>query len=101
MWQRRAFLQAAGAGFMASLLPQRAAALDGAELLFASATQESPGRFGARILTETGRLVSAVDLPVRGHDVTYSARAGRASEPSISRQPVACSQASLPREAMA
>ena len=30
MWQRRAFLQAAGTGFAASLLPQRAAALGAA-----------------------------------------------------------------------
>jgi hypothetical protein len=78
MWQRRAFLQAAGAGFIASLMPARAEALDSAELLFATATQESPGRFGARVLTETGKLISNVDLPVRGHDVTYSAKLGRA-----------------------
>ena len=78
MWQRRAFLKAAGAGFAASLLPQPAEALARAELLFASATQESPGRYGARVLTETGKLIANVDLPVRGHDVTYSAEAGRA-----------------------
>lgn len=78
MWQRRAFLKAAGAGFAATLLPRRAEALDRAELLFATATQESPGKFGARVLTETGKLISNVDLPVRGHDVTFSAEAGRA-----------------------
>ncbi len=78
MWQRRAFLKAAGAGFAASLLPERAMALEGAELLFATATQETPGRFGARVLTETGKLITNVDLPVRGHDVSYSAAAGRA-----------------------
>lgn len=78
MWQRRAFLKAAGAGFAASLLSQPAAALEGAELVLATATQESPGRFGARVLTETGKLIANVDLPVRGHDVTYSPVAGRA-----------------------
>jgi hypothetical protein len=78
MWHRRAFLKAAGAGFAASLLPRRAEALQRAELLFATATQESPGRFGARVLTETGKVITAVDLPVRGHDVTYSPEAGRA-----------------------
>lgn len=78
MWQRRAFLQTAGAGFIASLLPQRAEALESAELLYATATQETPGRFGARVLTETGKLISNIDLPVRGHDVTYSREAGRA-----------------------
>lgn len=78
MWQRRAFLKAAGVGFAATLLPQRAEALAAAELVFATATQESPGRFGARVLTETGRLIANVDLPVRGHDVAYSPAAGRA-----------------------
>src|SRR3569833_3450376 len=78
MWQRRAFLKAAGAGFAASLLPQSAEALARTDLVFATATQESPGRYGARVLTETGKLITNVDLPVRGHDVTYSPQAGRA-----------------------
>jgi hypothetical protein len=78
MWQRRAFLKAAGMGFAATLLPQRAEDHAGDDLVFATATQESPGRFGARVLTETGRLIANVDLPVRGHDVTYSPIAGRA-----------------------
>ena len=30
------------------------------------------------MLTETGKLIAKVDLPVRGHDVTYSPQAGRA-----------------------
>ena len=78
MWQRRAFVQAAGAGFLASLLPQRAAALATSELLFASAVQTTPGGFGAVVLTETGKIVQSVDLPVRGHDVAYSPITGRA-----------------------
>jgi uncharacterized protein len=78
MWERRAFLKAAGAGFAATLLPRSAAALESADLVFATATQESPGRYGARVLTETGRLIANVDLPVRGHDVTWSAATGRA-----------------------
>ena len=78
MWQRRAFLKAAGAGFAASLLPQSAEALARTDLVFATATQESPGRYGARVLTETGKLIASVDLPVRGHDVTYSSQAQRA-----------------------
>ncbi len=78
MWQRRAFLKAAGAGFVASLLPQRAAALAGADLVFASAVQQAEGGFGAVVLTERGKIVHAVDLPVRGHDVEWSPAAGRA-----------------------
>ncbi len=78
MWSRRVFLQAAGAGFAAALLPRAAAALESAELVYATATQEAPGRYGARVLTETGKLIAAVDLPVRGHDVTYSPATGQA-----------------------
>ncbi len=85
MWRRRAFLEAAGAGFVAALLPGRAEALERSELLLASATQQPNGGFGAVVLTETGKLIHSVDLPVRGHDVTYSAAAGRAAV--FARQP--------------
>lgn len=78
MWQRRAFLKAAGAGFVASLLPQRAEALAEAELVFASSTQQSAGKYGAALITETGRLIASIDLPDRGHDITYSPVLGRA-----------------------
>ena len=78
MWQRRAFLKAAGAGFAASLLPQRAAALADAELVFASSTMSKAGSYGAALITETGRLIASIDLPDRGHDVTYSPVLGRA-----------------------
>ena len=78
MWQRRAFVKAAGAGFLAALLPQRAAALASAELVFTSAVQQARGGFGAVVLTETGRIIHAVDLPVRGHDVAWSPVTGRA-----------------------
>lgn len=78
MWQRRAFLKAAGAGFAASLLPQRAAALAEAELVFASSTMTKAGSYGAALITETGRLIANIDLPARGHDVTYSPVLGRA-----------------------
>lgn len=77
MWQRRAFLKAAGAGFAASLLPQRAEALATAELLYASAIQSRPGHYGAVVLTEEGQVVTSVDLPVRGHDVSFSPIARR------------------------
>jgi hypothetical protein len=78
MWQRRAFLKAAGTGFLASLLPQRAAALAEAETVFASAVLQPHGGFGAIVLTESGKVIQSVDLPVRGHDVAYSPVSGRA-----------------------
>lgn len=78
MWQRRAFLKAAGAGFAATLLPQRAFAMEQAELVFASAVRTTSGSYGAALLTERGDLISTVALPDRGHDITFSAQAGRA-----------------------
>ncbi|MEO6396724.1 MAG: DUF1513 domain-containing protein [Devosia sp.] len=78
MWHRRAFLKAAGAGFAASLLPQQAEALANTELVFASATQRAANSFGAALVTETGKLIASIELPERGHDVTYSPVTGRA-----------------------
>lgn len=77
MWQRRAFLKAAGAGFAASLLPRQTLALERNELVFASAVQTASGGYGAVLLGERGDLIASIDLPDRGHDITISAEAGR------------------------
>ena len=78
MWQRRAFLKAAGAGFVASLLPRRAEALERAELVFASSIQKKAGGYAAALVNETGSLIASVDLPERGHDLTFSPVTGQA-----------------------
>lgn len=77
MWQRRAFLKAAGIGFAASLLPRQALALERNELAFASAVQTASGGYGAVLLGERGDLIASIDLPDRGHDITISREAGR------------------------
>lgn len=77
MWQRRAFLKAAGGGFAASLLPRQGAALERSDLVFASAVQTSSGGYGAVLLGERGDVIATIDLPDRGHDVTISGAAGR------------------------
>lgn len=77
MWQRRAFLAAAGAGFAASLMPRQALALERTELVFASAVQTASGGYGAVLLGEAGEVIANIALPDRGHDVTISAAAGR------------------------
>jgi hypothetical protein len=77
MWRRRAFLKAAGAGFMASLLPRRAEALERAELVFASSIRKREGGFGAALVNEAGTVISTVDLPERGHDITFSPVTGQ------------------------
>lgn len=78
MWQRRAFIKAAGAGFIAGLMPRAALALEASELVFASSIQQSAGKFGAALVTETGAVLATIDLPDRGHDITFSPKAGRA-----------------------
>lgn len=77
MWQRRAFMKAAGAGFAASLLPQQAFALERSELVFASSVQTARGGYGAVLLGERGDVIASIDLPDRGHDITISREAGR------------------------
>lgn len=78
MWQRRAFLKAAGAGYLASLLPRQAEALERSEVIFASAVQTRAGGYGAVLLDEAGRAIQSIDLPDRGHDVTWSPVTGQA-----------------------
>ena len=77
MWQRRAFLRAAGAGFAASLMPRQVAALERSELVFASSVQTASGGFGAVLLGERGDVIANIALPDRGHDITISREAGR------------------------
>lgn len=77
MWQRRAFLRAAGAGFAASLLPRQLMALERNELVFASSVQTAGGGYGAVLLGERGDLIASIALPDRGHDITISREAGR------------------------
>ena len=77
MWQRRAFLRAAGLGFAAGLLPRQALALERNELVFASAVQTAGGGYGAVLLGERGDVIATIDLPDRGHDITISREAGR------------------------
>lgn len=78
MWQRRAFLKAAGAGFAAGLLPRQAEALERSELVFASAIQRKTGGYAAALVSETGTLITSVELPDRGHDITWSPVTGQA-----------------------
>lgn len=77
MWQRRAFLKAAGVGFAASLLPRQVLALERNELVFASSVQTSAGKYGAVLMGERGDVIAQIALPDRGHDITISAEAGR------------------------
>ncbi|WDR04137.1 DUF1513 domain-containing protein [Devosia algicola] len=77
MWQRRAFLRAAGVGFVASLLPAQTEALERADMVVASAIRTGTGHYGAALVSERGEVVSKLVLPDRGHDIVFAPDGGR------------------------
>jgi uncharacterized protein len=75
---RRVFLKAAGAGFAASLSPQMLRAVEAADAVFAAAYQRRDGVYGVAVLSEDRKIVFSIDLPDRGHDVTFDPVSRRA-----------------------
>lgn len=82
---RRHFLRAAGASFVAALSPAALAETIATDAVFATAYQKRDGAYGAAILSEAGKVLHALDLPDRGHDITFD----RVSRKSVvfARQP--------------
>jgi len=74
---RRDFLHAAGATFLATLTPQARARTLAADAVFATAYQRRDGVFGAAVMSDTGKILHTVDLPDRGHDITFDPNSGR------------------------
>lgn len=74
---RRDFLKAAGATFLSSLAPAAVADTLAADAVFATAYQRRSGAYGAAILSEAGKILHSVDLPDRGHDITFDPVSGR------------------------
>lgn len=68
---RRTLVKAAGAGFLTSLTPVQALALENADAVFASAYRGTDGGYGIATLTEAGEIVHTYQLPARGHDVVW------------------------------
>ncbi|QPC94949.1 DUF1513 domain-containing protein [Mesorhizobium sp. INR15] len=68
---RRDFLRAAGVGFMAAVAPSAWAQTLAADAVFATAFVKRDGSFGAAVLSEAGKVLHAISLPDRGHDVTF------------------------------
>lgn len=75
---RRDFLKAAGAGFLAALSPQALASALSADAVFATAYQKRSGGYGVALLSEAGAIIRAIDLPDRGHDITFDRLTRRA-----------------------
>ncbi len=74
---RRDFLKAAGVTFLSSLAPGALADTLAADAVFATAYQRRDGAYGAAILSEAGKILHTVDLPERGHDITFDPVSGR------------------------
>ncbi|EFG8200240.1 DUF1513 domain-containing protein, partial [Escherichia coli] len=68
---RRDFLRSAGAGFLAALAPMSYARAMETDAVFATAFQKRDGTYGAAIFSEQGKLIYQIDLPERGHDISF------------------------------
>lgn len=69
---RRVFLKAGGAGFLAGLNMRSSQATEQKGAIFASAYYTREGNFGAAVFSEEGNILSELSLPARGHDVVFS-----------------------------
>lgn len=74
---RRAFMGAAGAGFLMALGPRAALALARTEAVFASAFRAPDGSFGVATMTERGEIVDRTRLPDRAHGMAACRVTGR------------------------
>jgi hypothetical protein len=85
MLDRRSFLEACGAAFVAGLDPLRHAALAESETLFVSACMKPDGRYAAALFTESGAILHLEDCPGRAHDVAVCPASGRVA--AFARRP--------------
>jgi uncharacterized protein len=74
---RRAFVKAAGIGFLACLRPAALMALERADAVFASGIRAADGSFAVATVTERGEIVDRVALPARAHGMAFSRATGR------------------------
>ncbi|RYC09848.1 DUF1513 domain-containing protein [Ciceribacter ferrooxidans] len=74
---RRSFVKAAGAAFLAGLSSEAAFALDRADAVFASGFRAPSGAYGLALLSEEGEIIAQVDLPGRMHGLTSCTATGK------------------------
>lgn len=75
---RRGFVKAAGATFMTSLYPAKAQVIFRSDSVFASAYRSPSGDYGVAVFAESGEIINAHPLPVRGHDIAVHRKSGLA-----------------------
>jgi len=74
---RRSFVKAAGASFLAALAPGKLMALERADAVYASGVRRRDGSFAVATVSERGDIVDEVTLPARAHGMAFSAATGR------------------------
>ncbi len=74
---RRGFVKAAGAAFLASLSFEAAFALGRTAAVFASGFRAPSGTYGLALLSEEGEIITQVDLPGRMHGLTSCTATGK------------------------
>jgi hypothetical protein len=74
---RRAFVKAAGIGFLAALKPGALMALERADAVFASGIRTRDGSYAVATVTERGEIVDQVALPARAHGMAFSRETGK------------------------
>lgn len=82
MWRsaqidRRAFIKAAGLGFIAALQPRELLALERADAVYASGVRRADGSFAVATVTERGEIVDQLELPARAHGMAFSPVTGK------------------------
>ncbi|RCW23216.1 hypothetical protein DFR48_10785 [Ciceribacter lividus] len=74
---RRSFVKAAGAAFLAGLSSRAALALDRTDAVFASGFRAPDSTYCLALLSEKGEIITQMDLPGRVHGLTSCAASGR------------------------
>lgn len=74
---RRAFIRAAGIGFLGALTPRQLFALDRADAVFASGFRAPDGSYGIATISERGEVIDQTLLPARAHGLAFCKVTGR------------------------
>lgn len=73
---RRHFIKAAGASFLAALGPRSLYAFERADAVFASGFRARDGSYGIATLSESGEIIDRLKLPARAHGMATCHRSG-------------------------
>ncbi|MCO6187325.1 DUF1513 domain-containing protein [Rhizobium sp. L1K21] len=73
---RRSFIRASGAAFLAGLTPRSLMALERADAVYAAGFMDRDGNYGMALVSEQGTIIDRIDLPDRAHGLAASKSTG-------------------------